>query len=179
MDYPIRLATFADIKHLPGIEGAAAQQYVPYLSKLELTPDKLENIVSIEFLYQAQARQQLWVALSGKHTPPVGFVVVDCLADGFFVVELDVTPEYGRRGIGSTLMHQVLAAAHDRQLAAVTLTTFRHVPWTIPFYRRLGFEIVAPGKYTPDIRAIVNHEERHGFSRRMRVVMQCQICPKT
>ncbi len=181
MDYSIRLATSGDVAHLPNLERAAAQRYIPYLEQLGLTPDMLEDIVPMDFLHQAQRQEHLWVAVPGldKRSAPVGFVVVEPLPRGFFVVELDVALEYGRRGIGSGLMHRMMAAARHRQLDTVTLTTFRHVPWTIPFYRRLGFEIVAPGHYTPNIRAIVNHEERHGFSRRVRVVMQCQILPLT
>lgn len=179
MDYLIRLAEPSEVKHLPVIERAAAQQYMPYISKLGLTPNQLEDIVSTDFLHQAQQHQHLWVAVLDKCEPPkpLGFVVVDRLVNGFFVVELDVAPDYGRQGIGSALIDQVLHTARDQALATVTLTTFRHVPWTIPFYHRLGFEIVAPADYTPDIRAIVNHEERHGFSRQVRVVMQCQMSP--
>ena len=32
--------------------------------------------------------------------------------------------------------------ARDTGLAAVTLTTFRDVPWNAPFYRRAGFTVV-------------------------------------
>ncbi|MEM8613672.1 MAG: GNAT family N-acetyltransferase [Cyanobacteria bacterium P01_H01_bin.105] len=180
MDYLIRLARSSDIEHLPAIEKAAAQRYRPYLLKLGLTPDTLEDIVSIDFLHQALNQQHVWVAVvpavvPGTAASIAGFVVVDRLLHGYFVVELDVLPDYGRQGMGSALMQQVYQAAYEQGLQTVTLTTFRHVPWTIPFYRQLGFEIVVPEDYTPDIRAIVNHEARHGFSPQVRVVMQCQI----
>ncbi|MEM9266248.1 MAG: GNAT family N-acetyltransferase [Cyanobacteria bacterium P01_F01_bin.13] len=177
MSYLIRTAHPSDVEHLPAIEKAAVQQYVPYLSQLGLTPDHLENIVSINFLYQAQQQGCLWVATlqNTQISPLVGFVVVNRWADSFFVVELDVLPDYERQGIGSALINQVINAACSQGLDKIILTTFRHIPWTIPFYHRLGFEIVVPENYTPDIRAIVDHEERHGFSRQVRVVMQCQI----
>lgn len=174
LDYAVRLAQPSDVEHLPDIERAAAHRYRPYLPRLGLSPDQLQDIVPIKFLYQAQQRQRLWVAVL-KTSEPVGFVIVDGLANGWFVVELDVLPNLGRQGIGTALMKQMLQAACGRGCPTVTLTTFRHVPWTIPFYQRLGFEIVIPAHYTPDIRAIVDHEERHGFSRYVRVVMQCQI----
>ena len=180
--WTVRPAHRSDIAHLPAIERAAAQRYLPYLPQLGLTSDQLENIVSSRFLHQARQQNHLWVAMAQETVPParrapVGFIVVDRLSHGFFVVELDVLPDYGRRGIGCALVNQVIEAACHQHLDTVTLTTFRQVPWTIPFYRRLGFEIVVPEDYTPDIRAIVNHEERHGFSRQVRVVMQCQIPP--
>lgn len=173
-DGSIRLAQAADIEYLPAIERAAAQLYRPYLSQLQLTPAQLQDIVPVEFLHQAQQQQRLWVAVAPQ-AQVIGFVVVDRLTTGWFVVELDVLPSWRQQGVGSALMKQVIQAAHQQGYAAVTLTTFRHVPWTIPFYWRLGFEIVVPADYTPDIRAIVDHEERYGFSRHVRVVMQCQI----
>ncbi|MEM7062654.1 MAG: GNAT family N-acetyltransferase [Cyanobacteria bacterium P01_B01_bin.77] len=173
-DGQIRFAQAADIEHLPAIERAAAQLYRPYLSQLGLTSDQLQDIVPVEFLHQAQQQRRLWVAVTPQ-TQVVGFVVVNRLTTGWFVIELDVLPSWKQQGIGSALMQQVIQSAHTQGYVAVTLTTFRYVPWTIPFYRRLGFEIVVPAHYTPDIRAIVDHEERHGFSRHVRVVMQCQI----
>ncbi len=161
------------------IERGASRRYLPYLPQLGLTPDKLEDIVSVKFLKQALQRQHLWVAVvqdvQNSIAGLAGFVVVDRLPHGYFVVELDVLPDYGRQGIGSALIKQVVHTAYDHGLEMVTLTTFRHVPWTIPFYQRLGFKIVVPEDYTPDIRAIVNHEARHGFSPSVRVVMQCQL----
>ena len=177
MDYQIRLAKSSDVEHLPAIEKAAAQRYLAYLPKLGLTPDKLVDIVSIDFLHQARHQKHLWVAVGYKHNREVltGFIVVERLSRDYFVIELDVLPDYGRQGIGSALMKQVITAARDQGLTGVILTTFRHVPWTIPFYQQLGFEIVVPADYTPDICAIVDHEARHGFSRYVRVVMQCPI----
>ncbi len=178
MHYLIRLAQVPDVEYLPAIEKAAAQRYVAYLPQLGLTADQLQNIVSVDFLHQARRQQHLWVAVLPTDQESIaGFVVVDRLPDSYFIVELDVLPDYGRQGIGSALIKQVLQTGWTQGLQTVTLTTFRHVPWTIPFYQRLGFEIVLPEDYTPGIRAIVNHEENHGFSRQVRVVMQCQILP--
>ncbi|ESA32251.1 acetyltransferase domain protein [Leptolyngbya sp. Heron Island J] len=176
MNYFIRLAQSSDVEYLPAIEKAAAQRYLAYLPQLGLTPNQLQDIVSVDFLYQALRQHHLWVAVWPTVPPTiVGFIVVDRLPDGYFIIELDVLPTYGRRGIGSALIRQVLQSAWVQGLTTVTLTTFRHVPWTMPFYQRLGFEIVVPEDYTPNIRTIVDHEERHGFSRQVRAVMQCQI----
>ena len=179
MDYQIRLAQPSELDYLPAIERSAAQRYQDYLPDLGLTLDALENIVSVDFLHRAQQQHHVWVAQTASKSSIrpaiVGFIVVDRLPHGYFVVELDVSPDHGRRGIGSALVQQVLQAAQQQNLAMVTLTTFRHIPWTIPFYQRLGFEILPREDYTPEIRAIVHHESRHGFSPQVRVVMQYQI----
>jgi hypothetical protein len=54
----------------------------------------------------------------------------------------------------------------------VTLTTFRDVPWNMPFYARLGFEIVPPEQVGPALFAIVEGETRRGLDPARRVVMR-------
>jgi len=55
---------------------------------------------------------------------------------------------------------------------AVTLTTFRDVPWNLPFYARLGFDVVAPDEVSASLRAIVEDETRRGLDPSRRVVMK-------
>ena len=59
-------------------------------------------------------------------------------------------------------------------LAAVTLTTFRDVPWNAPFYRRVGFEVVDdPTPGLAAVRAAERAEGLDGFGPRvaMRLVL--------
>ena len=56
--------------------------------------------------------------------------------------ELDVLPGHGRQGIGTRLVRALCDGARGRGIAAVTLCTFRDVPWNAPFYERLGFRIL-------------------------------------
>ena len=186
MHYSIRLAQRADVSQLPAIERAAAQRYIPYLDTLELTTDLLADIATVPYLLRAQTHQRLWVAVLDSddssleiHNPPqserpdiLGFVLTRPLIDSFFIVELDVLPNYGRLGIGTALMKTACEAGAMRGFNCITLTTFRYIPWTIPFYRGLGFEIIPPEDWNSDLTAIVEHEERHGFKRKHRVVMQ-------
>ena len=43
-------------------------------------------------------------------------------------------------------------------MPAVTLTTFRDVPWNAPYYERLGFRTLAADEITPGLAAIRAHE---------------------
>jgi hypothetical protein len=52
---------------------------------------------------------------------------------------MDVLAEHGRRGIGGRLLETVCTSAREHGYAAVTLSTFRDVPWNDPFCRRHGF----------------------------------------
>jgi len=62
---------------------------------------------------------------------------------------------------------------------SVTLTTFRDVPWNMPFYERLGFEVVPTPALSPALRAVVDDETRRGLDPIRRVVMRrpCVLAP--
>ncbi len=89
--------------------------------------------------------------------------------------ELDVLPAYGRQGIGTRLVRTLCDGARDRGIAAVTLCTFRDVPWNAPFYQRLGFRILHEDELTPWLAARVQEEELAGLSRELRVAMRLEL----
>jgi predicted N-acetyltransferase YhbS len=86
--------------------------------------------------------------------------------------ELDVLPEYGRRGIGTALVQHVCRIAQTADYPGVTLTTFHDVVWNAPFYQRLGFQVVPPADQTPGLQALVAMEKAHGLRTDLRVVMR-------
>ena len=104
---------------------------------------------------------------------PVGFAHVQVLESGSaHLEEIDVHPDHGRRGLGTSLVNAVCGWAGKEGYAAVTLSTFRDVPWNMPFYARLGFEEIAPADRTPALRAVVAAETRKGLSPDRRVTMR-------
>jgi GNAT superfamily N-acetyltransferase len=103
----------------------------------------------------------------------VGFAHVEVLEPRVaHLKEIDVLPEYGKQGIGSRLIKTVVAWAMEFRYSSITLTTFRDVPWNMPFYARLGFEVISPEDLTPVLRAIVEDEARRGLDPRRRVAMR-------
>ncbi|MEL6158841.1 MAG: GNAT family N-acetyltransferase [Cyanobacteria bacterium J06627_32] len=175
---------------MPNIERLAAQRFAPYLDQLEIPAELLEGLTPVRFLRRAQAERRLWVAIAQNpkqnpqqdpqtlEPPVVGFIVAKFLLESCFIVELDVHPEFGRRGIGSALVEACCSGARSRGVQWVTLTTFRYIPWNIPFYKRLGFEVVPAEQWAPEIRAIVQHEHRYGFATQHRAVMRRRAeCP--
>jgi putative acetyltransferase len=164
--YTITAARPTDLPLLPAIELAAARLLAGHAPE-----SVLAEVTSQETLTRAQSLGQLWVALAGD--APVGFAHVELFEPRTaHLRELDVHPEHGRRGLGRRLVLAVCEWAATRGFAAVTLTTFRDVPWNMPFYSRLGFEVIPSDSLTPALRAVVESEARRGLDPGRRVVMR-------
>jgi GNAT superfamily N-acetyltransferase len=164
--YVIATAGPDDLVHLPAIELAAARLLSGY------APDTVLNeTTSLDVLRQAQRESRVWVALDANL--PVGFAHVELIEPRTaHLEELDVAPAHGRRGLGTRLVLTVCEWAAHHGYDAVTLTTFRDVPWNMPFYARLGFDIVSSRELTPALAAVVEDETRRGLDPARRVVMR-------
>lgn len=172
LSYIIRLAKASEIYGLPEVERLAARRFLPYIDQLEISADLLEGLTPISFLRRAQVEHRLWVALPNTpESEPIGFVAAKFWPGNCFIIEISVHPDYGRRGVGTALIEACCQGAMSREAKWVSLTTFRYVPWNIPFYEKVGFEIVAEDQQSPEIQAIVQHEARYGFNQAHRVVM--------
>ena len=66
-------------------------------------------------------------------------------------------------------------AAYATNLAAVTLTTFRTIPWNCPFYERLGFRTLDETELSPRLTAVLDEEAGQGLARDARCAMQLTI----
>src|SRR5688500_1511195 len=101
-NFTIAAARPRHIEALPSIERAAAtllKGYVP--------PSILEESCTEAELRRAQQEGMLWVALAGD--TPVGFALVNMLAEDLpHLQEMDVSPEHGRRGLGTALLQAAL-----------------------------------------------------------------------
>ncbi len=163
--HTIALARASDLDRLPAIERAAAM-----LLRDHAPPSILVETTETRVLRDAHAHGRLWVGL--VDAVPVGFALVDMLAPDLpHLEELDVHPAHGRRGIGTALVRAVCAWAARAGYAAVSLTTFRAVPWNMPFYARLGFVEVPTDALRPELAAVVAAEAARGLEPRARVVM--------
>lgn len=168
--YEIRLATPEDVPFLQDIENAAGDLFLQFEATANLPADP----TPLEEFFEAQNANLLWVAAlpDGK---PVGFALTHLLDDGLHLQEVDVHPDYGRRGIGAKLIQTVCRSAQTAGLSAVTLTTFRDIPWNAPFYQKLGFRILEQAELTPELHRLVAEEERRGLTSELRVVMRIEL----
>jgi GNAT superfamily N-acetyltransferase len=102
---------------------------------------------------------------------PVGFAIFDQFDSVVHLRELDVLPEHGGRGLGRQLVQAVIAWAIEHGCTAVTLTTFRDVPFNAPFYARAGFRVLTEDELTPRLAQIRAEERAHGIDLAPRVAM--------
>ena len=79
------------------------------------------------------------------------------------------------QGIGRRLIDAAIAAARVRGLSAVTLTTFRHVPWNAPYYQRLGFETLAAHQLNQRLAIILKGEVEAGLPGDRRCAMRLNL----
>jgi GNAT superfamily N-acetyltransferase len=101
-----------------------------------------------------------------------GYVVVDVVDGAAHVEQVSVHPAHQGAGVGRALLDHVARWAAARSLPAVTLTTFRDVPWNAPLYRHLGFVDLADDELGPELRAVVAAEAAHGLDPATRVCMR-------
>lgn len=94
--------------------------------------------------------------------PAKGFACVDITGGVAHLWQLSVDPPNGHQGLGRALVDATCDWATANGYDAVTLTTFRDVPWNAPFYKTLGFEVIDESDLSPALRAIRDHERDLG-----------------
>jgi GNAT superfamily N-acetyltransferase len=165
-NYQIKGARRRDVHLLPAIELAAAS-----LLEGHAPAAVLRATTSVREFRAAQRAGRLWVALSGE--TPVGFALAEVLSSQeAHLKEVDVHPTHGQRGLGTRLVAAMCTWAARTGYPAVTLTTFRDVPWNMPFYLRRGFEVVPACELTTELLHVVEDETRRGLDPMRRVVMR-------
>ena len=113
--YTIAGARPEDLACLAAIEVAAVTLFTgPVFDSVPHEP------TSLTVLEKAQREGRLWVARAGQS--PVGFALVGVIESGAaHLEEIDVHPDHGRRGLGTTLVEHVCQWAASAGHAAVTL----------------------------------------------------------
>ncbi|MDQ0423392.1 GNAT superfamily N-acetyltransferase [Peteryoungia aggregata LMG 23059] len=100
-----------------------------------------------------------------------GYVADDCVHVG----EMDVHPDWQRRGLGRRLLSTVIDEAKLRNLERLTLTTDRFAPFNAPFYETMGLAIVERSQLSPRLHAILEAEIRKGLGPERRVAMTMHL----
>lgn len=136
-DWSLRLARIEDAEAMRGIEARAARIFAEVEGLAEraggetVSPERLRRYIRKGHCLVAHEEGTL-----------IGFIVTEPFGRELHVWEFDVDPDHQRRGIGAGLLRAAMIDARNSGFKAITLTTFRDVPWNAPFYEKLGFEEV-------------------------------------
>ena len=162
----VRAAREDDLRLLPAIQLAAGAAFrdVGMAAVADSEP------LSAPVLAAYQQAGHAWVAVAG-HDVPIGFIVVDLVDGRAHIEQVSVQPDHARQGIGGLLIDYVDRWAAGQGIDALTLSTFRAVPWNGPYYTRLGFRDMAPAEITAGLAAALDDEVAHGIDPAARVFM--------
>ncbi|SRR5258706_2123890 len=166
----IRPTRIEDIDLLPVIEDSAGESFrdIPNLAWIA---DDESMSVETHLHYVLQGTS--WIA-EADHLV-IGFLCAESADTDLHVCELAVRREWQHHGIGRRLMKTAIEHARRNQFQAVTLATFREIPWNEPFYRSLGFEIIDQEKLNARLEQILHAEIQHGFPSSLRCAMRLLI----
>lgn len=164
----VRLATPDDVALLPAIERSAGELF--------RTLPELEWLAEGEPIPEARHRQWIalgtvWAAVDADDIP-VGFLDAEVFGDALHVWEMSVHGRWQGQGLGRALLDTASGHARDVGLARLTLTTFRDVPWTAPYYARLGFACIDAESLCARLRAVLDDETAAGLPAAWRCAMQ-------
>lgn len=119
---------------MPAIELSAAQAFrgrdVPAFILHETAPADVWGPL--------QAAGTLWV-VEDETGELVAYLAATREGERLHIRQFDVTQALQGCGIGRRLLNHVAAWAREAGFSALSLTTFRTIPWNGPFYRSCGF----------------------------------------
>lgn len=165
-DWSLRLARPGDAELMPAIEAAAARKFAADPDLGDLDPDDTWEAPELLRLIR---KGHCLVTHVGEQM--VGFLASEPFRRELHIWEMDVLPVFQGRGIGAGLVRACLIDASNSGFKAVTLTTFRDLPWNGPFYARLGFEEVTALDAHPRLAGELANEVDDGLPAERRCAM--------
>jgi GNAT superfamily N-acetyltransferase len=162
----VRIAHADELAALPAIERAAATVFAGM--GVDVVVDDEPNDVAT-FARWLEGEGLFVAEVDGAVVAFAGLALVDGEAH---LAEIDVLPDHHGHGIGRLLLDAACDHARARGHAAITLTTFRDVPWNGPWYQRNGFVVVDEADQAAELRAIRATEIARGFDALPRVAMR-------
>lgn len=164
---PIRAARASDGDALLEIERLAGARFRD-VGMPEIADD---DPGSVDQLAEYASNGRSWVAVD-ETGAALGYVLVDLVDGNTHIEQLSVLPSAQGTGIGRALLDHVATWARARDAAALTLTTFRDVPWNAPLYEHLGFRVLTEPELGPELRSVRARETAHGLDPATRVCMR-------
>lgn len=165
----LRPARLADLAALPEIERAAGEMFRP-IGMAFVADDELPSAAELRPYVDAG---RAWVVDVGGEL--AGYLITELVDGCAHLEQVSVDPRFGRRGLGAALIEHLAQWASGQGLPAITLTTYRDVPWNGPYYAARGFRWLREDELTPGLRAIRQHEIDRGLDQWPRGCMRREL----
>jgi predicted N-acetyltransferase YhbS len=123
--------------------------------------------------------ERVFVCEDDRRRQVIGYLMVENVDSAMHIAEVSVSPEYARQRVGQALIDHTAEWAREQGTTALTLTTFRDVPWNAPYYERLGFRVMTPEEIGPALAAIVRTESQREWGREPRVCMRRDLAVRS
>lgn len=170
---PFRLARSTEIDEIRAIERASASRFVG----IGMDAIARDEPTASDLLAARIAARAVIVATDDDDRL-VAFVMFRPLDRGGYVEQIDVLPSHAGQRLGAALIELVHVRAREQGWDALVLETFAEVPWNAPYYRRLGFEVMADEALSDELRDIrAAHEARGLTAQGARVFMRRPVTP--
>lgn len=166
-DFTIRKARNEDIPLLGPVERSAAEIFRSVnLDFLSDGPTMDESLLS-----KMTNSNHLWVAVD-KSDQPIGFAGGEDIDGNFHVAEVSVTQHAQGKGVGKSLMTELIRQAKEEGYTTITLTTYRDLPWNGPWYNKMGFLEVKVDEMGQEYSKMLDSEAHHGHDMNLRCIMR-------
>ena len=162
---PADAAIFTELEQSAGLAFRADSEIAWLADAANLPAERYREII---------AEGWSWIA-EDEQAVPVAFAAATLDGEELHLWELNVHIDHQRRGIGRALLQLLLFEAAAAAIPAMTLTTFRDLPWNAPFYRSLGFELVDAVQLDPRLAELLAEEARRGLPAIRRCAMRRKI----
>ncbi|EOC0419201.1 GNAT family N-acetyltransferase [Cronobacter malonaticus] len=171
MTFRIRKTATIDIASLAAIERSAdsAFETIPALAWVA------SDGVQPDDLHLRLCKRGYSAVVVNANDAPLGFINGDYIDDALHILGVAVMRDCQGMGLGKRLMADAICHARAKQLSALTLTTFRNVPWNQPFYARLGFSVISDADMPDYLAHLLEEEAAHGFARDSRCAMALRL----
>lgn len=166
----IRLATEEDAAALPDIERSAGAAFLAILGLEWVAGDAVMSGAHHQIYIDDGT---VWIALSGSRR--IGFVTTARHGDALHIVELSVESGYQGHGVGRRLLETAKTYAADNGLPALTLTTFRELPFNEHFYHKLGYRTLGSQELSQRLADTLQAEIDSGLPGDRRCAMRLDL----
>jgi GNAT superfamily N-acetyltransferase len=162
----IRLATQQDAAAMPDIERSSGEAFRIIPNLAWIADDKVTSQERHAALIRLGAA---WVSHDASNAI-TAFLTAEVREDVLHIWQMSVRSDQQRKGIGRNLIRAAENWASANQLVAMSLTTFRDVPWNAPFYASCGFQEVDPHFYSV-LQSTLEAEQQAGLPIEQRIAM--------